>query len=39
MLNYIYGAVTTISLITMVEMIDSNVPNNLWYWLDLYLPF
>ena len=39
MLNYIYGALTTISVITMVDMIDRNVSNDLWYWVDLYMPF
>lgn len=39
MINYIYGIATSATIITMVDVIDRNVPNNIWYWLDLYSPF
>ena len=39
MTDYIYGAATVFVVTTMVGIIDANVPNDLWYWVDLYLPF
>lgn len=39
MTNYLYGLGTMGLIGAMVNVIDQNVPNNLWYWLDLYLPF
>ncbi len=39
MLNFIYGSVATVTVFTMVNIIDSNVPNDLMYWIDTYLPF
>lgn len=39
MVNYLFGAATTATVFAMVNIIDSNVPNDLWYWLDLYTPF
>jgi hypothetical protein len=39
MLNYFYGFVTMGIMVAMVDIIDGNVPNNLWYYIDLYLPF
>lgn len=39
MSNYLFGAATTAVVVTMVDIIDSNVPNNLWYWINLYSPF
>lgn len=39
MLNYIYGSATTLTVVTMMEIIDMNVPNNLAYWLEMALPF
>jgi hypothetical protein len=39
MLNYVYGIVTSFTLIAMVDIIDSNVPNSLKYWVTLYVPF
>lgn len=38
-LNYIYGALTAASLSIGVSIADAMVPNDLWYWIDLYLPF
>lgn len=39
MINYVYGAVTMVMLTTMVQMIDSHIPNSVWYYVDLALPF
>lgn len=39
MMNYIYGFVTMGIMVVMVDIIDGNVPNSLWYYIDLYLPF
>ncbi|GJL85113.1 MAG: hypothetical protein DHS20C02_08880 [Micavibrio sp.] len=39
MSNYIYGMATFAVIGAMVSIIDANVPNNLWYWVDLYVPF
>ena len=39
MMNYIYGFVTMGIMVVTVDIIDGNVPNNLWYYIDLYLPF
>ena len=39
MTNYVYGAVTMVMLTTMVQMIDSNIPNSVWYYVGLVLPF
>ena len=37
MINFIYGAVTTATVVKMIDVIDTNVPNNLWYYVDTYL--
>ncbi len=39
MSGYLYGISTMAVLVVMVNVIDSSVPNNLWYYVDLYLPF
>lgn len=39
MSNYVYGAITMVMLTTMVQMIDSHIPNNVWYYVGLVLPF
>ena len=39
MLNYIYGACTTIAIVTMVDVIDTNIPNSLGYYVGLITPF
>jgi len=39
MANFIYGALTTSVITAMVNIIDSNVPNSLGYYVDLYMPF
>lgn len=39
MMNYVYGTVTAGLVIAMVDVIDSNVPNSLAYWVNLYMPF
>lgn len=39
MLNYIYGSATTLTLITMLEIVDQNVPNDLAYYIEMILPF
>ncbi len=39
MSNYIYGMATFAVISGMVSIIDANVPNDLWYWVDLYSPF
>ena len=39
MLDYMYGAATTVTVFSMVKIIDSNVPNDLMYWISLYAPF
>ncbi len=38
MANYLYGAVTVGFLAQAYAIIDVNVPNSLWYWIDLVLP-
>ncbi len=39
MSNYLYGLATMVMIGVMVNVIDDSVPNNLWYYIDLYLPF
>lgn len=39
MSNYLYGAATTAVIVLMVNVIDSNVPNDLWYYINSVLPF
>ena len=39
MLDYVYGAATTLTVVSMAKIIDSNVPNDLMYWIDLHMPF
>lgn len=39
MLNFVYGSALTVTVMAMVNIIDSNVPNDLMYWIDLYMPF
>ncbi len=39
MANYIYGAMTFGALIQAYVIVDTNVPNNLWYWIDSVIPF
>jgi len=39
MLNYVYGSATTLTVITMMEIIDMNVPNSLAYYIEMALPF
>ncbi len=39
MANYLYGLATMAVIGAMVNIIDDNVSNDLWYWVDLYLPF
>jgi hypothetical protein len=39
MSDYIYGAATMFLLSVTVSIIDKNIPNNLWYYVDLYIPF
>ena len=38
MLNYVYGFVTSAMVVSAVKLADSELPNGLWYWVDLYLP-
>ncbi len=39
MVNYMYGAVMALLVVTMVDMIDTHVPNGLGYYVDLMMPF
>ena len=39
MANYIYGIATSTTVIAMLDVIDTNVSNDLWYWVTLYTPF
>ena len=40
MVNYVYGVLTMGVMVKMYDIVDANVPNNLWYWIDTYLlPF
>jgi hypothetical protein len=39
MMNYIYGAVTTVTFVTMIDIIDKGIPNSLGYYVGLLLPF
>lgn len=39
MLNYIYGACTTMAVMTAVDVIDTNIPNSLGYYISLIVPF
>lgn len=39
MQNFIYGTVLAGISFKMFDIIDSNVSNGLWYWVDLYIPF
>ncbi len=39
MSNYIYGAATTLCIMAMVNIIDRNVPQDVWHWVGAYIPF
>jgi|JI6StandDraft_1071083.scaffolds.fasta_scaffold1239015_1 hypothetical protein len=39
MLNYIYGAATTVTVVTMLDVIDREIPNSLGYYVGLIMPF
>lgn len=39
MLNFIYGATTLFLVATTVQLADEALPNDLMYWIDLYMPF
>lgn len=39
MVNYVYGAATMFLFSTAIGVVDQNVPNSLWYYINLYLPF
>lgn len=39
MFNYAYGAATATVVLSMIDIIDSNVPNSLSYWVGLVVPF
>ncbi len=39
MVNYMYGILTSATVISMLNIINEAVPNDLWYWATLYLPF
>lgn len=39
MSEYVYGAITSTVIFVMVGVIDNNIPNDLWYYIDTYLPF
>lgn len=39
MSEYIYGAATMLMFTTAVNIIDKNIPNSLWYYFRLYMPF
>jgi hypothetical protein len=39
MLNYIYGAATTVTVVTMFDIIDKGIPNSIGYYVGLMLPF
>lgn len=39
MSQYMFGMITAFCLVTVIDVLDRNVPNSLWYYIDLYLPF
>ncbi len=39
MSNFIYGIAISITVFTMVNIIDDNIPNNVAYYVDLVVPF
>ena len=39
MSNYFYGIATAGLVMTIFDMIDTQVPNGLWYYVNLYAPF
>lgn len=39
MINYIYGSATTLTVMTMMEIVDMNVPNDLAHYIEMILPF
>lgn len=39
MLNYIYGAVSTMSIMAVANILDSNMENSLQHWISHYMPF
>ena len=39
MMNYIYGSVMTVTVVTMLDIIDTNIPNGLAFYFDQMLPF
>ncbi|HRC27087.1 MAG TPA: hypothetical protein PKX87_06625 [Alphaproteobacteria bacterium] len=39
MTNYIYGVATMFLFSTAIGVVDQNISNSLWYYIDLYMPF
>jgi hypothetical protein len=39
MSNYLFGAATSAVIIKMTDIIDTNIPNSLMYYVTLYMPF
>lgn len=39
MFNYAFGAATATVILAMVDIIDTNVPNNLSYWVGQIISF
>ena len=39
MSNFVYGIAISITVFTMVNIIDDNIPNNVAYYVDLVVPF
>lgn len=39
MWNYFIGIATTLIAVTMYEIVDAGVPNDIWYWVSTYGPF
>lgn len=37
--NFVYGAISMFLLTAMADVIDSQIPNTLSYYIDLYVPF
>ena len=39
MIDYLYGAETAAFVMAAFSVVDENIPNSLWYYIDLMLPF
>ena len=39
MTHYVFGVMTALVAISAADAINTEIPNDLWYYIDTYLPF